>query len=1176
MADIIACLRRGVFNNPAILRTNMKHARMTVLMLALTMLLQVFGNGWIDVEEIENTPEFLEEELPVMEATSPGHVVFGQYVTSTNCGYCMQYGSPAHRLLKTDYPDDYVYVSLHSADYGNTDDAESGNIAPIYAVSHLKETGGAPKSSFGDAEGGVASSTTYFRIGCGSNTCWDAPFSSGGGMHSTVNDYRMVVTQADNGDGTSDVTVSSKYTGSGTPPSSLKLYATVTDMDCKAHPYTNGFYGGNCWEAWLLDGGSYSSNAGTVGGGSGFETVNLNGNQWSNFTWTVPNNLVHSGASNMNTVAALYSGWSTSSANEDVYHATDSTMGPLIDVKVNDLTITNDGGWDGYVNGDTLTLQGTIENGGDEMYSNGGDAAFYRVTGVGQESQIGSSFSLNNLAPAATQTFSIQVDTTGFNVDDYDATFRLRLSNLVNDKIATNNYFSSKVMHDFAPTSNNPTIIGSNQIQRYDSALIEVKAQSNDGVDNMSTMTPSLEFSSAGQDAWTTNGVTGGVALLGVSSGNERYEFSITPDVTLEAGDYDIRLMFTDARGQDSPWVPKSNAFSIMNSKPVITADPVPTVKVETATAVSMIGHISDAETDLSNLVVSSTSPNFISWDANSQEMTVQFNQIQYDAGGNPIQSGIYVTASDGVDETGGTLLFNVIENGMPRWAPVPSMDIQEGGGDGIILSVYLSDTDENGIPTSTSDLQLAVINNSNPSLISANLNGMTLNVETVDEDAFGTAVITLRASDGIQYSDTTLTVHVQNINDAPNLDLATLQDISLMKGEQKIIDLGALITDSDDDVEDVFVRAVANPATAARYSLMDGTLTLLWGEAGTKDVTITLTDSHDATNTYNLQVEVISHIPLTVSRDDANMNLVATMSNDLIGRMPSVDLQLGSDTTIVNLETEWQICSSATGLCYEVVAKTHPNIDSATGWSFQFNFDRLSENNGLVYGDQLKLVGVEALNSSGVEMKFDHTMYWNVTEFPALIDMSSEEIDSYVEMLQEKVDELAADIALLPESSTTRTAMEADLASSQANLDSACAMPDVDCSAEVDGSSSSSAFASDINYVAIIGIVLGVIIVGLLVALTMRGKDSEDIVLVDYSKVVPAMDAEANSMYGGAADIFQQPVIPAVSTPAPPVMAPPPMPGVPPLPETGLPDGWSMEQWQYYGHQYLLEHNLL
>ena len=56
-----------------------------------------------------------------------------------------------------------------------------------------------------------------------------------------------------------------------------------------------------------------------------------------------------------------------------------------------------------------------------------------------------------------------------------------------------------------------------------------------------------------------------------------------------------------------------------------------------------------------------------------------------------------------------------------------------------------------------------------------------------------------------------------------------------------------------------------------------------------------------------------------------------------------------------------------------------------------------------------------------------------------------------------------------------------------------------------------------------------------------------------------------ANSMYGGAQDIFQQPVATPVAQPAP--VAPPA--AALPLPPGGLPAGWTMEQWAYYGHQY-------
>jgi hypothetical protein len=44
----------------------------------------------------------------------------------------------------------------------------------------------------------------------------------------------------------------------------------------------------------------------------------------------------------------------------------------------------------------------------------------------------------------------------------------------------------------------------------------------------------------------------------------------------------------------------------------------------------------------------------------------------------------------------------------------------------------------------------------------------------------------------------------------------------------------------------------------------------------------------------------------------------------------------------------------------------------------------------------------------------------------------------------------------------------------------------------------------------------------------------------------------------------------PAITPPRPPGLAPPPPPISPKLPPEGLPEGWSMEQWHYYGEEYL------
>ena len=60
---------------------------------------------------------------------------------------------------------------------------------------------------------------------------------------------------------------------------------------------------------------------------------------------------------------------------------------------------------------------------------------------------------------------------------------------------------------------------------------------------------------------------------------------------------------------------------------------------------------------------------------------------------------------------------------------------------------------------------------------------------------------------------------------------------------------------------------------------------------------------------------------------------------------------------------------------------------------------------------------------------------------------------------------------------------------------------------------------------------------------------------------------------------IYQHEPLPMINPPPPaaiPMMPvhntspPPPPPMVPPLPPGGLPPGWTMEQWYYYGEEYL------
>ena len=105
----------------------------------------------------------------------------------------------------------------------------------------------------------------------------------------------------------------------------------------------------------------------------------------------------------------------------------------------------------------------------------------------------------------------------------------------------------------------------------------------------------------------------------------------------------------------------------------------------------------------------------------------------------------------------------------------------------------------------------------------------------------------------------------------------------------------------------------------------------------------------------------------------------------------------------------------------------------------------------------------------------------------------------------------------------------------------------------------------SSLNLTVIL-IVIAVVIVALLIGLLFMkggGSGGSPETMVNWANELPANDAVANSMYGGAQEIFQQPV----AAPAPVQAAVPP--GAPPLPPGGLPAGWTMEQWAYYGHQY-------
>ena len=131
---------------------------------------------------------------------------------------------------------------------------------------------------------------------------------------------------------------------------------------------------------------------------------------------------------------------------------------------------------------------------------------------------------------------------------------------------------------------------------------------------------------------------------------------------------------------------------------------------------------------------------------------------------------------------------------------------------------------------------------------------------------------------------------------------------------------------------------------------------------------------------------------------------------------------------------------------------------------------------------------------------------------------------------------------------------------------------------------------ASGSGIVGIIGVIFGVLVVIALlfvfVRIIMGTQQIEDEVvsLADYQsslegkyrEIAPAPDIMSAPTMAPVQDSFSSPTpapVDTIQTPSPTSQAP--VPSGPPLPEGGLPDGWTMDQWQHYGQQWLDQQGL-
>ena len=1051
----------------AVVNSLQKISSLTVMLLILTM--SSMGYFMLEQETAEKQ-ELQAKEMPRF-AVSPGHTVFGEYVGAHWCGPCMGSASPSLVNLKNSNTEDFTYISFfEGASTGWPSDG------PVNRQNHIMaSSSGYPTYAFADENSG-----SCYKVGSAGSNYYDADFSAGGCMHADASDFSMELGIAL--DSTGDiVTTTLDITYLGANDITVYVYGAVTEK-IGAEAYDDGSRPHHVFREWLLS------------ADNDFTEVTLIPNQVETLSWDKPLNTVRSGGGNTQwenfwPVFALMDG--DYSTYNEVYAAIDLDMGPLIDIGIVDFETRNSNANNGFVAGDILDLDVNIANNGAEAYSDGGSIDIYHLSG-GEEIHLGG-ISINQLAVGGTQSYSIMFDTSEITLTPSGtSSFRARISGIVGDRVPSNDYQDGIALHDMPPVPNRPVAVAESSVERGTPIQFESSALPNDLVDDMSTMTADLHYSVHGTDTWEDAWITA-IDMVG-SGGNSRYIHTITPPMNSQSGSYDIRMQWTDSGGQKSDWEITENAFELRNALPRILGPGddgyggIPTVKVDTVEAVSIVGLISDAETPHGELIIDSNAHQFVSFDSETLEINVLFDQISYDSIGNSISQGIFITVGDGEDINSGTLMFNVIENGQPRWSGIPTQSFNEGGSSSLVLTEYVSDTDDNGNSVPANTLSLSVVSISDESLLSAEIYDQTLNVAALDDDSFGMAEITVRASDGVKESDTVIIFYVNNINDAPIIDLGEYSNPILQSGDRLTFNVIDLISDVDDSEEDIWITVTTFVPGAVQFNPISGLATMSWEDAGEEMVTVTAEDRHGASSAAIITVSVVDDLPLLWVDSSGFGDLSVNISSTEYGLNPSVTIENVGNLELSEIKVIWSVCNSITGICN----------DFGTSHNMGPFIVLANDGEGLKIADYVTL-SVDAVDSEG----FDRST-----------------TDQYKAYATEPV-EITPDE---PENSDNQdkpviSVMTAGLIA--------------------------------------MGIMLSIALVLALAIVLQRGRrDGVNVEVYDYQDEYDYSEYEE---------------------PEPsPLVVPPPPPGMgPPLPPEGLPPGWTMEQWNYYGAEYLKRREL-
>jgi hypothetical protein len=377
-------------------------------------------------------------------------------------------------------------------------------------------------------------------------------------------------------------------------------------------------------------------------------------------------------------------------------------------------------------------------------------------------------------------------------------------------------------------------------------------------------------------------------------------------------------------------------------------------------------------------LVITSQNPSFIAWHPSAGEIEVNFATMQWDSMGNPMTQGMGITINDGEDQNTGTLLFNVVENGQPRWSSVPSQSYDEGGSVQLGLTQFLTDTDTDGNPSSVMDLTLAIVSVEPADILDAEIWPTGLMVTAIDDDAHGSVVITVRATDTDgQLSETPIHVHVENVNDAPRFDATGLENLMVQVDEPLELDLTSRLTDVDNDDAEIWATVTSNDGMV-QYNPISGMLTATYTTAGQYMIQLSASDSDGDSGQWSFMVNVVDSMPLVWSNDGSNGDIDVAVSNMYFGMEPSIFVIQLSDTQLTDISAEWAICNSQNGICSDFGIVSIDSNTFQTGQTFVAQIT--STDNGLANFDYIK-VHITAVGTDGFDYESDQVQFDAIQE---------------------------------------------------------------------------------------------------------------------------------------------------------------------------------------------------